>query len=73
MYLNENKMYVMRKSEKSVLLASGIGLVVAFGFWALKKLISKHPEYNPYNDFQHLFSNQDFSEEHHGVEYYSVR
>ncbi len=73
MYDKKNKIYVMKKNEKNVLLAGGIGLVVAFGFWAIKKITSKHTDYNPYNDFQYLFSNQDFSEDHHGVEYFAVR
>ena len=73
MYFNLNKLIVMRKNERNVLIASGIGLFAVFGIFAARKFLKL--------DFNHQESQKvlsdiqrhsDHSDDQHGVEYYSV-
>ena len=63
----------MRKNERNVLIASGIGLFAVFGIFAARKFFKL--------DFNHQESQKvlsdiqrhsDQSDDQHGVEYYSV-
>ncbi|MEN2434072.1 hypothetical protein AAH994_01460 [Weeksellaceae bacterium A-14] len=62
----------MKRREKNVLIAGGVGIAAAMGFLVLRKFLRKNLCDPYYNDFQMLFSKGRQPEDQHGIEYFSV-
>ena len=63
----------MKKNERNVLIAGGIGLFAVFGVFVAKKFFKlDHYKQESQNVLSDIQRHSDHSDDQHGVEYYSV-
>jgi len=60
--------------KRNVLLASGIGFFTVLSFWVVRKLLSEKDCGITGDDYHFLYAKDTPNpDEHHGIEYYSVK
>ncbi|WP_297983971.1 hypothetical protein [uncultured Chryseobacterium sp.] len=61
------------KKEQGILIASTVGLLAAFGVFALRKFLSNKNYHAYYADYHRHFVNKHDNDDYHGIEYLALR